>query len=146
MWQLILLQGVLFGISGGLLYVPVIKLLPEWFNQRRGLAGGIIFAGGGVGGQYPPLLTSLERYVFTGDELVCFVFPFILTALLEEVGLRWTLRIWALVTTIFCGVALLGLRPRLPVPKFVSGQRRPRLIPPALGFIRNPLFWSVVSA
>ncbi|KAI0773965.1 MFS general substrate transporter [Fomes fomentarius] len=121
-WQLILLQGVVFGISGGLLYVPVIKLLPEWFNQRRGLAGGIIFAGGGVGG---------------------FVFPFILTALLEKVGLRWTLRIWALVTTIFCGVALLGLRPRLPVPKFVSGQRRPRLIPPALGFIRNPLFWSV---
>ena len=49
-WQLIMLQGVLFGIAGGLLYVPVIKLLPEWFSERRGLAGGIIFAGGGVGG------------------------------------------------------------------------------------------------
>ena len=49
-WQLILLQGVGFGISGGLLYVPVIKLLSEWFSERKGLAGGIIFAGGGVGG------------------------------------------------------------------------------------------------
>ncbi|KAI1788981.1 MFS general substrate transporter [Ganoderma leucocontextum] len=121
-WQLIMLQGVLFGISGGLLYVPVIKLLPEWFSERRGLAGGIIFAGGGVGG---------------------FVFPFALTALLDKVGLRWTLRIWAIVTTIFCGIALLGLRPRLPVPKYSHGSRRPRFIPPQLGFVKNPLFWSV---
>ncbi|KAI0751441.1 MFS general substrate transporter [Daedaleopsis nitida] len=121
-WQLILLQGVVFGISGGLLYVPVIKLLPEWFSERRGLAGGIIFAGGGVGG---------------------FVFPYILTTLLEKVGLRWTLRIWAIVTTIFCGFALLGLRPRLPVPKYSSGRGRPRFIPPSLGFMRNPLFWSL---
>ncbi|TBU44775.1 MFS general substrate transporter [Dichomitus squalens] len=121
-WQLIMLQGVLFGISGGLLYVPVIKLLPEWFSARRGLAGGIIFAGGGVGG---------------------FVFPYILTALLDKVGLRWTLRIWAIVTTIFCGIALLGLRPRLPVPKYPHGSRRPRFIPPQLGFVKTPLFWSV---
>lgn len=51
-WQLIPLQGVGFGIGGGLLYVPVIKLLSEWFSERRGLAGGIIFAGGGVGGEH----------------------------------------------------------------------------------------------
>lgn len=51
MWQLILLQGIVFGFAGGLLYVPTIKLMPEWFSARRGLAGGIIFAGGGVGGR-----------------------------------------------------------------------------------------------
>ncbi|KAI0370193.1 MFS general substrate transporter [Pilatotrama ljubarskyi] len=121
-WQLILLQGVGFGISGGLLYVPVIKLLSEWFSERRGLAGGIIFAGGGVGG---------------------FVFPFALNALLEKVGLRWTLRIWAIGSTLCSGIALLGMRPRLPVPKFTGNQRRPRFIPPQLGFMRNPIFWSV---
>lgn len=49
-WQLLLLQGVLFGIGGGLLYMPVILYLPEWFSQRRGLATGIIFAGAGIGG------------------------------------------------------------------------------------------------
>ncbi|CDO72173.1 hypothetical protein BN946_scf184970.g25 [Trametes cinnabarina] len=70
-WQLILLQGVGVGVGGGLLYMPVIKLLPEWFSERRGLAGGIIFAGTGLGG---------------------FAFPFILNALLDRVGLRWTLR------------------------------------------------------
>ena len=50
-WQLIILQGVGVGIGGGLLYYPVIKLLPEWFSARRGFAGGIIFAGTGVGGR-----------------------------------------------------------------------------------------------
>ena len=59
-WQLILLQGVLFGIGGGMLYVPVIKLLPEWFSERRGLASGIIFAGGGVGGT-SEVVSSLRR-------------------------------------------------------------------------------------
>ena len=73
-----------------------------------------------------------------------FIFPFVLTALLDKVGLRWTLRIWAIVTTIFCGIALLGLRPRLPVPKYPHGSRRPRFIPPQLGFVKTPLFWSVV--
>ncbi|EIW61883.1 MFS general substrate transporter [Trametes versicolor FP-101664 SS1] len=121
-WQLILLQGVGFGIGGGLLYVPVIKLLSEWFSERRGLAGGIIFAGGGVGG---------------------FVFPFALTALLDKVGLQWTMRIWAIGSTVCSGIALLGMRPRLPVPKFTGNQRRPRFIPPHLGFMRNPIFWSV---
>ncbi|KAI0824623.1 MFS general substrate transporter [Trametes gibbosa] len=121
-WQLILLQGVGFGVSGGLLYVPVIKLLSEWFSERRGLAGGIIFAGGGVGG---------------------FVFPFALNALLDKVGLQWTLRIWAIGSTLCAGIALLGMRPRLPVPKFTANQRRPRFIPPQLGFMRNPIYWSV---
>ncbi|KAI0332503.1 MFS general substrate transporter [Cubamyces sp. BRFM 1775] len=121
-WQLILLQGVGFGISGGLLYVPVIKLLSEWFSERKGLAGGIIFAGGGVGG---------------------FAFPFILNTMLDKLGLAWTLRIWAIGSTLCAGLALLGMRPRLPVPKFTGNQRRPRFIPPQLGFLRNPIFWSV---
>ncbi len=32
--------------------MPVIVLLSEWFVQRRGLAGGIIFAGSGIGGTF----------------------------------------------------------------------------------------------
>ncbi len=138
-----MLQGVLFGISGGLLYVPVIKLLPEWFSERRGLAGGIIFAGGGVGGGCF-CITLYRHRILNRSWVTGFLFPFALTALLDKVGLQWTLRIWAIVTTIFCGIALLGLRPRLPVPKYPRGSRRPRFIPPQLGFVKNPLFWSVV--
>lgn len=47
------------GLSGGVLYLPVMILLPQWFSERRGLAGGIIFAGTGVGGKLPASTSSL---------------------------------------------------------------------------------------
>ena len=74
-----------------------------------------------------------------------FIFPFLLTALLDKVGLRWTLRIWAIGSTMVSALALLGIRPRLPVPTYASSHRRPRFIPPRLGLVKSPLFWSVVS-
>ena len=84
-----------------MLYNPVIRLLPEWFSERRGLAGGIIFSGTGLGG---------------------FVFPFILNALLDKVGLAWTLRIWAIGTSFFSAIACFGMKSRFPVPKFSGGH------------------------
>ncbi|EMD38972.1 hypothetical protein CERSUDRAFT_112686 [Gelatoporia subvermispora B] len=123
-WQLVLLQGVFFGIGAGLLYFPVILLLPQWFVRRRGLAGGIIFAGSGVGG---------------------FAFPFVLNALLNHTGYAWTLRAWALCMLFVSGIALLGVRPRVPVAKFQPGQRRPRLIPPGMEFLKNPLFYAFAA-
>ncbi|KZT07333.1 MFS general substrate transporter [Laetiporus sulphureus 93-53] len=120
LWHLIVLQGMCFGISGGLLYYPVIVWLPQWFVRRRGLASGIIFSGSGVGG---------------------FAFPFMLQTMLEKYGFRWTLRIWSFFTLVTVGVAVLGMTSRLPVPKFRRGQR-PRFIPPQMHFLRTPMFWA----
>ncbi|TBU59311.1 MFS general substrate transporter [Dichomitus squalens] len=120
-WQLILLQGVGLGFSGGFVYLPTMIWLPQWFSERRGLAGGIIFAGTGVGG---------------------FVFPFLLNALLSKVGLPWTLRIWAIMTCTLTGIAFLGVRPRIPVPKRAPGQQRPRLIVPQMRYFKSPLWLS----
>jgi len=120
-WALILLQGVGFGIGGGMLYMPVIVLLNEWFVQRRGLAGGIIFAGSGVGG---------------------FIFPLMVNALLDRVGFRWTLRIWSIGMAFIAGMALFGVNHRTPVPKFHPGQARPRWIPPRVHFLKRAVFWS----
>lgn len=53
-WLLVLLQGVGLGMGGGMLYWPVIDLVAQWFVEKRGLAGGIIFAGSGVGGANLP--------------------------------------------------------------------------------------------
>ena len=74
-----------------------------------------------------------------------FVFPLLLNALLNNVGLRWTLRIWAIGTTVAAGIAFLGMRSRLPVPKYSAVHRRPKLLPDRLDFLRTALFWSVVS-
>lgn len=46
--HLILLQGVLCGVTGSVLYTPIVMHLNAWFVERRGLAGGIIFAGTGM--------------------------------------------------------------------------------------------------
>ena len=73
-----------------------------------------------------------------------FVFPFVLNVLLEKVGLRWTLRIWAIATTFIIGLACLAVRSRFPVPKFTAGQRRPKFIPPQLDFVKEGLFLTFV--
>ena len=72
------------------------------------------------------------------------MFPLILNVLLDKVGLRWALRVWALGTSVFSGITLLGMRSRLPIPKFTRGQRRPKFIPPQLTILNNRLFWSFV--
>lgn len=36
-----------------MIYWPSLSLLLEWFVHKRGLASGVMFAGGGVGGTYP---------------------------------------------------------------------------------------------
>ncbi|KAJ4000865.1 MFS general substrate transporter [Lentinula boryana] len=54
--QLVVFQGVLYAIGGSLLYIPCISYLSEWFNHRRGLANGVVFAGTAVGGILLPLI------------------------------------------------------------------------------------------
>ena len=44
-WHLILTQGILCGLSGAVLYTPVLLWLNGWFHLKRGLATGIIFSG-----------------------------------------------------------------------------------------------------
>ncbi|CAK5266008.1 unnamed protein product [Mycena citricolor] len=86
-WQLILLQGVLYGVAGG---------LNEWFVERRAFAASIIFGGSGLGGALFPVVTNyvLQRY-----------------------GFRWALRSLALIVGVLGLVALLGAKPRLPVAR-----------------------------
>jgi hypothetical protein len=39
--QLIITQGMLYGIGSGLLFAPSVSLVDEWFLYRRSLAYGI---------------------------------------------------------------------------------------------------------
>ena len=63
-WHLILTQGVLYALGGGLLYYPVFLFIDEWFVQRKGFAYGVMWAGTGCGGLSGPLVINwgLSRY------------------------------------------------------------------------------------
>ncbi|EPT01309.1 hypothetical protein FOMPIDRAFT_1120752 [Fomitopsis schrenkii] len=48
-WELLLSQGIMFGLGSSLAYIPAIGLPSQWFDKRRGLATGIASSGSGVG-------------------------------------------------------------------------------------------------
>ena len=63
-WHLVLTQGVLYAIGGGLLYYPIFIFIDEWFIRRKGFAFGVMWAGSGTGGLSGPLVLNwgLSRY------------------------------------------------------------------------------------
>jgi MFS family permease len=75
-WQLFLSQGVLVGMGCGLIYVPTLPIVSQWFNKRRGLANGITSAGSGIGG---------------------LAMSFAIQAMIQKLGIAWALRITGLV-------------------------------------------------
>ena len=48
-WQLLLAQGVVIGLGSGLLFLPSIAVLPQYFQKRRALATGNGSSGSAVG-------------------------------------------------------------------------------------------------
>lgn len=48
-WQFILAQGVVVGIGNGLLFLPSIAVVPQYFSTKKSLASGIVAAGSSVG-------------------------------------------------------------------------------------------------
>jgi hypothetical protein len=63
---------------------------------------------------------------FSGAGLGGLLFPFIFSASLENLGLAWTLRIWALCLLVGAGPALIGIRPRLPITLRSKGHAKDR--------------------
>ncbi|GAA6012717.1 hypothetical protein JCM11491_002540 [Sporobolomyces phaffii] len=121
-WQLILTQGVLCGLSGAVLYGPCLLWTMEWFTEKRGLASGIIFSGTGLGGA---------------------AFPFVLGKLLESCGFAWTCRIWSFICAAAFGFATYFVRPRAPPPKFSKGQTRPKWFLVNLRALNHPVNWTI---
>ncbi|EOA89792.1 hypothetical protein ACJQWK_02791 [Exserohilum turcicum] len=111
--QLVVTQGILYGIGGAVGYSPVVTFLDEWFVQKKGLAFGMMWAGTGLGGVVIPLL---------------------LQWLLNQYGFRTALRVWAIVLFVTTLPLALFLKPRLPVP----ATSRTRV---TLTFLSNKSFW-----
>jgi MFS family permease len=74
-WQLLLSQGIGYGVGVLVVYYPILAMVNSWFYARRGFAYGVLFAAAGASG------TGL---------------PFLINVLLERFGYRWTLRGYAI--------------------------------------------------
>ena len=90
-WQLHLSQGVLIGAGIGLLYIPSLPILSQWFVKKRSLANGISAAGSGVGGA---------------------AFAWGSEAMIQRISIAWSLRITGIIAFIAILVAITIIRDR----------------------------------
>jgi MFS family permease len=115
-WQLILTQGLAYGIGFLILYYPILSMLNEWFVVRRGLAYGILFAAAGISGAGLPFLTD---------------------SLLKKLGYATTLRIFAGIMVIIIGPMLPLCRGRLPP----AVGRTTSVVIEWRPILKNPIFY-----
>ncbi|KAJ5817863.1 Major facilitator superfamily domain general substrate transporter [Penicillium robsamsonii] len=93
--HLIISQGIFYAIGGSIAYAPCILLMEEWFDRRKGLAFGVMWAGTGLGGA---------------------VLPIVIEQLLGKYGFRITLRGFAVVLFVLTGPLVYFVKPRVPIP------------------------------
>jgi MFS family permease len=116
-WQLIISQGLGYGIGFLILYYAMLDMLNEWFVERRGLAYGVLFAAAGLSGTGLPFLTE---------------------TLLSKFGYAWTLRIYAVSMLAIIGPTLPFCRGRLPT---TSHQARMQHKIAYGKIFKNPIFY-----
>ncbi|KAI1073989.1 MFS general substrate transporter [Whalleya microplaca] len=95
-WSLMLTQGVLTGIGGGIFFTPSLALVATYFSKRRGLAIGLATTGNSAGG---------------------IVYPIVVRQLIPKLGFGWTARVLAFINLGCLSVVLAFMRPRLPPRK-----------------------------
>ncbi|KAJ8074990.1 hypothetical protein PM082_019317 [Marasmius tenuissimus] len=72
-WQVFVCQGIIIGLSCGVIATPVPALLSQWFKERRPLALGISACGSAAGGTV------------------------VIRTMLPRIGFQWTMRVIALI-------------------------------------------------
>ena len=85
--------GVITGIGVSLSFICVSSVTSQYFNKRRGLAKGIVFAAGGLGGA---------------------VISFMMEGLLESLGTAWTFRLVGIFTLVTGLPAAWFIKDRIP--------------------------------
>ncbi|KAH7927642.1 MFS general substrate transporter [Leucogyrophana mollusca] len=95
-YQYVLSQGVLFGLSVGMMFYPSMASVSTHFTKYRATALGISAAGSSVGGVVYPILL---RYLF------------------GTIGFNWAVRASGLVSAACCALAILTVKSRLPSGK-----------------------------
>ncbi|KAJ2807153.1 hypothetical protein H4R20_001399 [Coemansia guatemalensis] len=92
-WQLMLTQGILFGVGASFLLAPSNSIAPQWFHKHRGLASGVAIAGSSIGGLWFTAATQ---------------------SIIDSMGPEWALRIIGILTFVVTGTMNLLYFERVP--------------------------------
>ena len=95
-WQLMITQGIMTGIGGGIFFTPSMGLIGTYFSKKRALAIGITTTGNSAGGM---------------------IYPVLVQQLLPKIGFAWTARVLGFLNLGLLAVVLVLMRPRLPPRK-----------------------------
>ena len=95
-WQLLLTQGFLNGIGGGIFFTPCMGLMATYFSKRRAFALGIASTGNSAGGM---------------------IYPVIVRQLLPKIGFAWTVRVLGFMNLGCLTLVVSLMKPRLPPRK-----------------------------
>ncbi|KAF1976166.1 MFS general substrate transporter [Bimuria novae-zelandiae CBS 107.79] len=99
--HLVVSQGIMYAIGGGLAWTPILFYIEEWWVTRRGFAYGAVMAGLGLSGA---------------------ILPIVLQWLLEKYGFRTTLRVCALSFVALNVPVLFVFKPRLPLSQSTQSR------------------------
>ncbi|KAL7815246.1 MFS general substrate transporter [Trichoderma gracile] len=91
-WQLILSQGVCYGIGMGICFIGTASIVPQYFTKNRSLAVGIATGGTGLGGLV---------YSLAANEMIH-----------SRLGIQWTFRIMAIICFVVITASALFLKDR----------------------------------
>lgn len=100
--HLILTQGIIYSLGGGLAWTPILFYIEEWWVRRRGFAYGVTMAGLGLSGA---------------------ILPVILEWLLHSFGFRTTLRVCALSFVVLNFPIVFFFKPRLPLSQTSQSRK-----------------------
>ncbi|TKA34242.1 hypothetical protein B0A50_00222 [Salinomyces thailandicus] len=95
-WHLMLTQGVLTGLGGGIFFTPSMGLIATYFSKKRAFAIGIATTGNSAGGM---------------------IYPVLVRQLLPKIGFAWTTRVLGFLNLALLAVVIAFMRPRLPPRK-----------------------------
>lgn len=115
-YQFILCQGILLGLSSGLIFAPALSVIGHYFFKKRAMA---------------------MSFASTGSPLGGIIYPVILNNLIPSIGFGWAQRVCGFLSLFLLAVAAVAIRP--------SGiKRQGRFILPDA--FKNPAYAFQVAA
>ncbi|KAG7566842.1 hypothetical protein FFLO_01343 [Filobasidium floriforme] len=118
LWHFFLVQSVLISTGMGAMFVCGVGGVADWFDERKGLATGIVVGGSSLGS---------------------IVWPLMIANLPQRVGFGWTVRIIALIQLVALSSATLLIRTRLP-----RQQGKPLFMPKT--FLTHPAYTCMAAS